>query len=84
VAEIPRLVPAALNIGHRPTFEGEKRSIEVHLLDTDLARPPAEVAVRFIERLRPERRFDSPAELARRIAADVDRARRLLEDCGAA
>ncbi|MBN2538361.1 riboflavin biosynthesis protein RibF [candidate division WOR-3 bacterium] len=77
-AELDGLRPAVLNIGHRPTFQGEKRSIEVHLLDRELAEPPARVAVRFVERLRPERRFGSAGELARHIAADVERARAIL------
>ncbi len=73
-----RTRPGLLNIGHRPTFRGETRSIEVHLLDTALDRAPDRVGVLFAERLRPERKFPTPEDLARQIRADADRARRLL------
>ncbi len=77
--------PAVLNIGHRPTFRGETRTIETHVLDTRLAHSPAAAAVDFIDRLRPERRFPDPAELARQIEIDARRARALLNesDCNA-
>ncbi len=70
--------PAVMNIGHRPTFGGEKRSIEVHLLDERLEMPPLAAAIHFVERLRPERKFSDLSALAARIAEDVALARRIL------
>ncbi len=67
-----------LNIGHRPTFRGESRTIETHLFDVELDSPPVSAAVHLIERLRPERRFSTPDDLARQIQADVEGARALL------
>ena len=73
-----RTYDALLNIGHRPTFGGETRTIEAHLLDVNLATPPRTAVFRLVERLRPERRFESPEALATQIAEDVATARRML------
>jgi riboflavin kinase/FMN adenylyltransferase len=70
--------PAVLNIGHRPTFQGEKRSIEAHLFDCEFRSPPRSATVRFVQRLRPERRFPNPQALSDQIAQDIAEARRML------
>lgn len=70
--------PAVLNIGHRPTFSGEKRSIEAHLFDCVLCQSPETAAVRFIQRLRPERKFPDPKSLSDQIGDDIVQARGLL------
>jgi riboflavin kinase/FMN adenylyltransferase len=67
-----------LNIGHRPTFGGETRTIEAHLLDVQLPESPRSAVFRMVDRLRPERRFDNPAALAAQIADDVANARRMF------
>jgi riboflavin kinase/FMN adenylyltransferase len=69
---------AAMNIGMRPTFEGQNRTIEVHLLGYagDLYGQDLSVAVRHY--LRPEKRFRSPDELREQIGRDVAKARHLL------
>jgi len=69
---------ALLNIGHRPTFGGETRSIEAHLLDAQLSESPRTAEFRLVERLRPERRFDSSSALAAQIADDVETARAMF------
>lgn len=65
------------NIGMRPTFNGHRQTIETHLLDFsgDLYGQPLRIA--FMERLRDERRFDSPDELARQMALDAQRCREI-------
>jgi len=73
-----RTFDALLNIGHRPTFGGETRTIEAHLLDVELAESPHSAVFRLVDRLRPERRFESPAALASQIAEDVATARKML------
>lgn len=77
------LLPAVLNIGHRPTFQGEKRSIEAHVLDRTVEVRPTTTTIRFVERLRPERKFPDPSTLTRQIAEDVARARELLRGVNA-
>jgi len=73
-----RTFDALLNIGHRPTFGGETRTIEAHLLDVELAESPPSAVFRLVDRLRPERRFESPRALASQIADDVATARGML------
>jgi riboflavin kinase/FMN adenylyltransferase len=73
-----RTFDGLLNIGHRPTFGGETRTIEAHLLDVELAESPRSAVFRLVDRLRPERRFESPAALASRIADDVATARKMF------
>lgn len=68
-------VPGVANVGVRPTFDGEAELVEVHLLDHDEDLYGREVQVRFLERLRGERRFDSVDELVDQIGRDVDAAR---------
>ncbi len=70
-----------LNIGFRPTFGGNNRTIEIHLLDYPANAPEvAKVTVHFLERIRPEIRFDSPEALKAQIKQDVAIARPLIED----
>jgi riboflavin kinase / FMN adenylyltransferase len=73
-----RAYDGLLNIGHRPTFGGETRTIEAHLLDVELAESPRRAVFRLVDRLRPERRFDSPAALASQIADDIANARSMF------
>ena len=73
-----RTFDALLNIGHRPTFGGETRTIEAHLLDVELAESPRSAVFRLVDRIRPERRFESPAALASQIADDVATARTMF------
>jgi len=70
-----RTFDALLNIGHRPTFGGETRTIEAHLLDVQITESPRSAVFRLVDRIRPERRFENPAALASQIAKDVDVAR---------
>lgn len=74
------LAPGVANVGTRPTFAGGGESLEVHLLDGVGELYGATMRVAFVARLRDERRFGSPADLAAQIAADVSAARRRLGD----
>jgi riboflavin kinase/FMN adenylyltransferase len=65
------------NIGARPTFEQDAQpSIETYVLDWTGDLYGDVVRVRFLHRLRAERKFDSVAALQRQIDYDVARARR--------
>lgn len=71
-------VPAAVNVGVRPTFETELGVlIETYLIDWkgDLYGEPLRVA--FVERLRSERRFDSAEALIEQMKTDVEDAKRV-------
>jgi riboflavin kinase / FMN adenylyltransferase len=65
------------NIGARPTFEhAADSSIETYVLDWTGDLYGDVVRVRFLHRLRPERKFASIEELQRQINYDVARTRR--------
>lgn len=66
------------NLGVRPTFEGRRRVLEVHLLDFEGDLYGRELEMRFVERLREERRFPDVEALVAQIREDVAAARRVL------
>jgi len=71
-------VPAAVNVGVRPTFEsGRGVLIESYLIDheADLYGQPVRLA--FIARLRGEKRFPGVDDLVAQMKLDVEAARRL-------
>lgn len=72
--------PAVANLGERPTVGGRKLLLEVHALDASPDLYGHHLAVDFVERIRPERRFDSLDALKAQIARDADAARRVLSD----
>ena len=68
------------NIGTRPTFDdGRETSVESHVLNWMGDLYGDVVRVRFLHRLRDERRFDSIEELSAQIKRDVSRAERYFE-----
>jgi riboflavin kinase / FMN adenylyltransferase len=72
--------PAAVSIGVRPTFTtGRGELIEAHLLDFDGDLYGTELRLDFLERLRGERRFETPAALIEQMGRDVQRTRELVE-----
>lgn len=70
--------PAVTNIGTRPTFEPGRVLAETHLLEFDGELYGRRMELGFHARIRAERRFSGPDELARQIALDAEQARRLL------
>ena len=71
------------NVGVRPTFEQEgEPSVETFVMDWGGDLYGDVVRVRFLHRLRDERRFDSVEELKRQIERDAARARKYFERAG--
>ncbi len=71
-------VPAAVNVGIRPTFEsGRGVLIETYLIDRDVDLYGKTLRVAFVERLRGERRFPNAEELIEHMRRDVEDARRV-------
>jgi riboflavin kinase/FMN adenylyltransferase len=66
------------NLGYNPTFGDTDLSLEVHLFDFDGDLYARDITVRFLERLRSEKRFSGPEELARQIHRDVENAKAVL------
>lgn len=74
-------LPAAVNIGRRPTFyeSAADVSIEAHVIDaTDLDLYGEVARLRFVERLRGERKFTGVEDLTTQLRHDVDAARDIL------
>jgi riboflavin kinase/FMN adenylyltransferase len=71
-------MPAAVNVGVRPTFEtGRGVLIETYVIDEDIDLYGKPLRVAFIARLRGEKRFASVDELVAQMRRDVDQAREL-------
>ncbi len=66
------------NIGMRPTFAETQRSIEAHIFDFDRDLYGMRIKLELVERIRPERKFDSAAALSGQIAIDIRRAKEIL------
>ena len=66
---------SATNIGLRPTFADATHVVETHLLDGTLDLYERPIEVRFLARLRPELKFDSPQALVDQVRRDIERAR---------
>lgn len=75
-----RWIPAVTNVGLRPTFEdaGGRPVIEAHLLDFEGNLYGERMTLRFVERLRDERKFDGPQALLDQIRRDIESGRKTL------
>lgn len=69
---------AMVNIGTRPTFDGDHTTIEAHLLHFDGDIYGATAALSFVSRLRSEHKFRSAAELSAQLRRDAEAAEALL------
>lgn len=65
------LYPAAIHLGPNPTFEEDRRKLEVHLVGYDGELYGQRLDVDIFERLRDTRRFEGPDELRRQLQRDV-------------
>jgi riboflavin kinase / FMN adenylyltransferase len=71
-------VPAAVNVGVRPTFEsGRGVLIETYLIDHEVDLYGSVLRVAFVARLRGEKRFAGVEELITQMRIDVEDARRV-------
>lgn len=71
--------PGIANLGRRPTFDGDRLLLEVHLLDVRLDLYGQRLDVAFLERLRGEVKFPGIEALQAQIAEDCSAARRIHE-----
>jgi riboflavin kinase/FMN adenylyltransferase len=70
------------NIGWRPTFGGQGRTIETYILDYRDDLYGRELKIDIIERLRDEKRFANAEELKKQIAEDIKQGRAILDSRG--
>ncbi|MCL6416192.1 bifunctional riboflavin kinase/FAD synthetase [Aestuariirhabdus sp. Z084] len=66
------------NIGMRPTVDGRKALLEVHLLDFDGDLYGQELVTEFVCQLRDEKKFESLDALTSAIHQDIDNARKFF------
>ena len=73
-------VPAAVNIGMRPTFHqhAEQPLLEAHLIDFDGDLYGQQLQVEFVGFLRSEQRFSGIDEISEQLKKDVENARSVL------
>lgn len=69
-----QVFPSVSNIGSRPTVEreGAPLSVEVHLLDFQASLYEEALELRFLQRIRDEKKFGSVDELRGQIGRDVE------------
>jgi riboflavin kinase/FMN adenylyltransferase len=70
--------PAAISVGPPPSFPEATAELEAHLIGFRGDLYGRTMSVEFLEHLRPQRRFDSAAELAAAIRDDVETVRRTV------
>jgi riboflavin kinase/FMN adenylyltransferase len=73
-------LPSVTNIGKRPTFGENRRTVEVYLIGFSGQIYGEVLRVELVDRLRDEKRFSSPEELSAQIGQDVERALSLLKE----
>lgn len=74
--------PGIANVGHRPTVQGVREQLEVHLLDFQGDLYGRHLQVDFLHYLRAEQRFVSLEALRQQIQKDEQEARTWLTGCG--
>jgi len=67
------------NVGMRPTFDGVKLAIETHLFDFNENLTDGEMAIRFRQRIRDEKKFAGPEELKKQVLKDIEAAKRFFD-----
>jgi riboflavin kinase/FMN adenylyltransferase len=72
-------MPAVANYGYRPTFDGRKKVLEVHIPNFSSELKGKRIKVEFVEFIREERKFNSLEELKSQIEKDIQSALSLLE-----
>jgi riboflavin kinase/FMN adenylyltransferase len=71
--------PAAVSVGHNPTFEGvPEKQVEAHLLDVSMDLYGQEITVLFVDWVRGNVAFEGIDALIEHIRADVVRTREVL------
>lgn len=63
------------NVGIKPTIGDNKKNIETHIFNFSSELYGKQIRVEFLERLRPEMKFNSVQELSEQIARDCEKAK---------
>lgn len=70
------LTPGVAYVGTRPTVEGTRRVLEIHLIDFDRDIYGERISVYFLEKIRADEKFPDHAALVAQIAMDKNNAER--------
>lgn len=70
---------AATSIGTRPTFNGEHRTIEAHIIDWEFDLYDREIRLDFVQRLRDEVKYTNIETLQRQMHKDVEKTKKILQ-----
>lgn len=73
-----KVYQSVTNIGYNPTFENTERSIETHIFDFDQDIYDETIKLTFVDKLRDEIKFASPAALVKQIEKDIAQAKKVL------
>ena len=73
-------MPAMMNIGTRPTYNGSSQTLEVHIIGYEGDLYGQDITVTFAERIRSEQPFDSPSALASQLQLDRKACIRILNN----
>lgn len=78
-AQATEYLPAAISVGSNPQFAAAERTVEAHVLGrSDLNLYDQEIAIDFIERLRPMLKLDSVEQLQAQMDEDLRAAAEVL------
>jgi riboflavin kinase/FMN adenylyltransferase len=72
-------MPSVTNIGVRPTFGGGKRLVETYILDYKGELLDRKLRIDLVDKLRDEKRFETPEALKAQMGKDVEQARAILD-----
>lgn len=67
-----------MNIGVRPTFDGEGQTLEVHLFEFDQDIYGKTIEIQFVERIRDEKEFEGVEQLIEQLNKDKSSAQKIL------
>ena len=71
--------PAAINFGIRPTIDGKKEFLEIHVIKGEIPEEIEYVKVIFEKFIREERKFPNLDELKKQISVDIQKILEVLE-----
>ena len=74
------LYKGVANIGNRPTVDGQRSQLEVHIFDFAQELYGRFISVQLVGKLRDEIKFDSFEQLHQQIITDADQAKVLMSD----
>ena len=68
-----------VNVGHNPTFDNDRLTIEAHLFNFNQNLYGRDITIQFIKRVRGEKKFSDVSALVKQIERDIAFTKRFLE-----